>query len=246
MKMKIPWFIVLGGGLLTIGMIRAEEPPEKPSLPPGPPVVTQMPDFAQWSIDYVYADSPDGGVPSAAPGSTVAAGRDGLQEENIKGLSLGANISGMRPLHVVITKTGDIRHEEWSLEKNGTKEIWAMGDVVVTRSSIIPGLIPSNMAGMGGDTFPELAWLSKEDFVGYEDEAGRKCLAFKKNWYSDEHVFLGTSIAHIDPDSRYPVSFQFADQTRHYTILRPAQRGRDGGGIGAGIPESASGKRITC
>ncbi len=209
--MKTPLFAALGALLFAVGGIHADPSAEKPSLPPGPPVMTQMPDFAQWTVDYSYADGAD--PASSSP-------QAGLTEGNAMGLSVGPIVADMRLVRVVYTKTGTVRHEEWSFDK-GSREVWAMGDVIVRRGPESSALVPNNDAGLEGNVFPELDWLSKETFTGTQTKDGVQYLVFKKNWYNDDRSFVGTSIAYIDPDTRYPASFQFGNQTRRYTIQAP-------------------------
>lgn len=202
---------------------------EKNALPPGPIIVALMPDFAQWTIDYIYSNA-------------VKPGEDSVQLARYKKLALEDpalakamedpnfvyTLNPARPKHVMITKTGDIRHEEDDLERDLKKEIWCSGDVKVERGPNKPDLIVSTGNVVSSTEFPEFNWISRQGFTGIETANGHQCLVFKQEvdpiMISIGRAGVGTTVpavAYIDRDTHYPVSLQFGVETRQYTILSP-------------------------
>ena len=189
------------------GLVRAAAPPgDKPELPPGPWVVPQMPAMAQWAVDYVYADA----LPPAAPGTPAATDPFG-------------DPRNMRPARVVVEKTGSIRHERWTLGAELKQEVWAWGEMVVKQGPRGKAFTPTVGSDAGGNAFPEMNWISPEHFVGTESKDGKKMWVFKKEWFDEDHKSLGISTAIVDPDTRYPVSYDYPPETRHYAVLSPPQ-----------------------
>ena len=165
---------------------------EKGSPPPGPPIAQEMPEFAQWAVDYTYAGGEETKTETASA----------------------------RPIRSVVTKTGTISHEERTLERNLSDEVWFLGNDMVKRIPTSPELVVVHVLSQD-IPFPDLRWLTKETFQGFESQDGKKCLSYKWDEYSDTHVLIGTHYALVDPDTRYPILSRFRNETRRYTFLPP-------------------------
>jgi hypothetical protein len=172
----------------------AEQPLIKEALPPGKLIVTSMPAFAQWSIDFTYR-------PEAKPGQAVS--------------------GNMRPVHVLVTKTGDITHEEKTFENGMYGEMWSNHNIAVQR--LPNSLVLEAGFGNGGaaNAFPDFDWISKESYVGTQEHNHIKCMVFKQPKYGIENGFLGIATAYVGFTSRYPVGYEMNDESRAYAILPP-------------------------
>lgn len=230
-------FLTACVAILLAGWSRAQESSNqstetKNTLPPGPLIVTQMPKFAQWSIDYTYTDGlkPGQDSPALAQYKKLAE-KDPEVAKELADPRFVATLNPNRPLHVVVTTTGDIRHEERSLEQGQESELWGEAGYTAERKPGAPKLFVNMFGIQERNEFPEFFWLSKASFTGIETDNGHKCLAFKQDidpvqllYSSSGFTGNGTKIpviAHIDFTTRYPVSLQFGVETRQYTFLSP-------------------------
>jgi len=201
------------------GWSNAQTPSGKDILPPGPWVVTQMPDSAQWTIDYTYADT----------------------RKHRKAL---VKLAGdARPTHVTIVKTGAIRHEIREMERGLKSEFWAMGDMMVERRSNAPKLF-AYTSGPKDSEFPEFGWISQTNFTGRKIVDGSDCLVFQQQIDPLQITYPATyaaqqkdyqrdatevksdtptvlAIALVDAKTRLPVSLQAGPELRRYAFLPP-------------------------
>lgn len=224
-------YFVIAACLLMIlaNQGRGQTPQTKlPVIPPGPLIIEHMPDYAQWAIDYTYTDAPKPGQES----DLVARYRKLAQEDPSVAKAMADphfldTLEPARPIHVVVTKTGVIRHVDKNLERSLHDEIWMNGDVTIERRPGVPNLVVSLGNPLIQNDFPEFSWISKEAFSGVESVNGHPCLVFKQQVdpVGLEHPGLtgigGTIpvIAYVDLKTRYPVSLQFGVETRQISIL---------------------------
>jgi hypothetical protein len=213
--------------VLLTAWVCAQTPSDQGSAtktpPPGPLIISKMPDFSQWTIDIAYTDRPKPGETSAALAAyTKAAQTDPVLAKAMANPQFVLALRNLRPVHIRITKTGKIRHEERDMEEGGKGELWWIGDYIVERSGNSPTPTARNVAGWITFDFPELDWITKETFIGIQANKDRKCLAFKTDVYSEsDHMLLGTKYAFVDFATRCPVSYQYLAETRNYTFLPP-------------------------
>ncbi len=182
--------------LLVAGLAEAQTSELTPStpdkIPPGPLVITKLPHFAQWTIDYTYANAPKPGMPS---------------------------LKSQRPVRVIMTRTGVTIHEETTFEQGLQGEIWSNDRFVVEKS---PNLKPiATLQLGGGDDFPDFDWVARDNFVGTQSLEGRKCLVFSKKQFTSTGDFLGMAHAYVDFTSRLPVQYELPSETQKYTIQPP-------------------------
>lgn len=191
--------------LLADAQTTAEETPVKEPLPAGPLIVTKMPDFARWSIDFTY--------PSAKTGQPA----ESPNQKSQPTAPAGQN----RPIHIVVTKTGDITHEEKTFENGSTGQMWSNRDTAAERVPNSPVMVAGFSSGPGENAFLDFDWISKENYVGTVTHNQVKCLVFKQNQYDFEGGFLGMATAYVDFKTRYPVEYNRNSASRIYTIMAP-------------------------
>jgi hypothetical protein len=209
------------------GNSQENSPPAQ--LPPGPLVVTQMPDHSQWTIDYTYTDSLKPGAESSeiTRYRELAKNDPALAKQMSDPLFL-AMLNPPRPLHVVATKTGKVWHIEQNLDQGQTAETWGNDQLTGVRK---PGMAKYNVFLNDNSRrvdFPEFFWITKEGFAGMEVVDGQQCLTFRRNVdpaaiQSPGHTSNTKvpAVAYIDLKTRYPVSLQFGVETRKYTYQEP-------------------------
>jgi hypothetical protein len=196
-------------------------PATKDVLPSGPLIVHQMPDLSQWTIGYLYTDTPKPGEPSILDQYKQAALKNPSLEKAMEDPQYVFAIQNIRPLHVVVTKTGNILHTEVAYQQGYTGEVWIVGDLTVQKLPNISELTAGITGGAEEDVFPEFDWIGKENFIGMQGKGDhKKCMAFKKDIY-EGHDLIGTKLAWVDLDTRYPVTYQYLVETRDYKILPP-------------------------
>jgi hypothetical protein len=118
------------------GLAQDAEAPENAPPPTGKLIVSQMPDMAQWIIDSTYTNVPKPGEPSGLDRIKQAALKDPALAKAIEDPQYLFMLLNVRPVHVVVTKTGQIRHEVRDMEQGYKDETWANGDLVVERKPI--------------------------------------------------------------------------------------------------------------
>ena len=180
----------------------AEETPVKEPLPPGPLVVAKMPNFSRWSIDFTY--------PSAKPAQPSAS-----SDQKNKPAPTDS------PLRIVVTKTGDITHEEKTFENGATGELWSNHDTAAERIPNSPTLVAGFSNGPVGNAFSDFDWISKDNYVGNVMHNQVKCMVFKQSQYDFEGGFLGLATDYVDFKTHYPVEYNRNSASRVYTILAP-------------------------
>jgi hypothetical protein len=219
--------------VLLGGWLRAQTPLGADQLPPGPLIVESMPDMAQWSIDYTYKDGSNAQTEAA-----VLANYKKLAQQDPAVAKAMADphflyaLAPPRPLRKVITKTGDIRHEEVQLERDFKSETWSFGGFRVERRPDAAQLVPAVMNTQAKD-LPEFSWISKESFQGVKKVGAVDCLAFQKEIDGaailDPETFtqrgsrkgasLSRAVAYVDVKTRYPVALVLNDDPLRYTIM---------------------------
>jgi len=198
---------------------------DKKLLASGPLFVNPMPDPSQWAVDFTYTDAPQPGDTSRDTAQMErlqkAAQQDPALAGQLKNPQFLFSIKNIRPKRIVITKSGDIRHEERLMERDYKEESWRTGDVEVEQKANSKKLSVKMMSSFAARDFPELGWISLKNFVGIQSLNGRKCFAFEQERYDDEHQPIGKAGAYVDVDTRYPVAFRYLTQVYQYTILPP-------------------------
>ena len=203
--------------------------PTKGVLPPGPLIIDQMPAFAQWTIDYTYSNTPKPGEPSALDLYKQEALKDPALAKALEDPQYVFSLQNIRPLHMVVTKTGNVLHQETTFEQNYKGEMWANRTVKVEKRPNLSELVAVIRNDLQDAAFPGFDWISKRNLAGIETKDGHKCAVFKGQVdpVAISHpgeVGSGTTvpaIAYIDSETHYPVSFQFGVETRQYTFLAP-------------------------
>ena len=119
--------------------------------PPSPPFVARAPAISRWTVTIVSKLKP------ASPGGQESAGK----------------------YQAVIGKSGD-RRREVTVFSNGTRaEIFSVAGLsFVQRSGFAPGDVVVKSAPRLPTDFPELAWLSAQNYVGTEKDHGKKYRVF--------------------------------------------------------------------
>lgn len=205
------FFVVIIGLLLSRFGFAEDDSQLKDPFASGPPIVTQMPAYSQWTITYTYGDLPKPPVPASGAPSNAPLSQ--------------------RPLRVVVTKTDSVRHEEEDLEQNLESNLWVDGDVMVEQKPRNPELnaYMATAAAKNND-FPQLDWVSRSTFVGIESQQGRKCLVYKASVdlleiidpYAYKFGLQAKSevpvTAYVDLQTRYPVLLQFEATSLEYTM----------------------------
>ncbi len=218
-KISVALVLILSGCIVCSKAIDAPTA----ALPSGPLVALQMPEFSQWTVDITYSDRPKPGEASSVMAAyQKAAQSDPVLAKEMSNPQFALALQNSRPVHILVTKTGKVRHEERELEGGTKGELWKVGDDVVEQLTGASQLSARNVAGLAAEDFPEFAWIAKDNFVGVQTNQNHKCLEFKKDYYSvDDHSLQGTKVAYIDYGTRYPVSYQFQAESRIYTIMAP-------------------------
>jgi hypothetical protein len=198
--------------------------------PPGPLVVTRMPDRAQWTIDFTYTDAPKPGTVSPQLAYYQQQAKiDPIVAKQLENPAFVAALDPARPVHIVVTKTGTTWHMEENMERGEEIEEWHTAQVTAVKK---PGMNKFNVVledNTGRVDFPEFYWLAKGNYTGPATDGGQKTLVFKAQVDATKIHNPGGSggeetvpgEAHIDWKTRYPVSFEFLDETRRYTYQSP-------------------------
>ena len=213
--------------LCVIAMVTAKAPAQDSASgpPSGPLVVTRMPDRAQWTIDIAYANAPKPGtVSSQLAYYQQQAKIDPLVAKQMENPAFVAALDPVRPVHIVVTKTGMTWHIVENMERGEYAEEWRTAQVTAVKK---PGMSKFNVV-LDDNTsrvdFPEFYWIAAGNYAGLGSDGGKKSLVFKAQVDTTMVHYPGVKgggtvpgEAHIDWKTRYPVSFQFGDETRLYT-----------------------------
>jgi hypothetical protein len=213
--------LVSGCLLLVSCSTHAATDEEKQLLAAGPVMINPMPTFSQWTVDCTYTDVTKPGDNSQMQKLQKAAQTDPLLAKQLKDPQFLASLKDSRPKRIVITKTGDTRHEETVFISGDSEADWRIGNIEVSRATAAPQWEAKVKAGFAAKDFPELQWVSADNFTGVKAENGRKFLAFQEARHDTEGNDLGMATAYIDVDTRYPASYRFRTEVRQYTIQPP-------------------------
>ena len=170
--------LLLALSVITL-RVCAQTPLEPTILPDGPLVRLQAPEFAEWVIEYQYSEKPPKTDPQKNPLSEMAA-RDPAVAALLKANpQIAGQMDPPRLTSVHVTRAGAVSHEELAYEGVGTEEHWFTGDYRLSR--VAGGTKISAVAGAksGGTDFPELSWISRENFAGQSKSAGRVTYTFQ-------------------------------------------------------------------
>ena len=198
--------------------------------PPGPLVVTRMPDQAQWTVDITYSDPLKPGTVSPQLAYYQQQAKiDPLVAKQMQNPAFVAALDPVRPLHIVVIKTGKTWHIEEDLERGEHIEEWRTAQVTAVKK---PGMDKFNVVledNASRVDFPEFYWIAAGDYAGPGSDGGQKTLIFKAqvdpSMVHNPGVRGGATVpgeAHVDLKTRYPVSLQFGNETRQYTYQAPS------------------------
>ena len=214
--------------IITMATARAPAQDTASGPPSGPLINSQMPSNAQWSIDYSYTNARKPGVdsPMMAQYKKLALQDPSVAKAMENPRFLNA-LDPVRPLHVLVTTSGAIRHVETELEGDRSEEAWSDSGITVIKTS--GSTKPNIQIGITvvQNDFPEFFWLTPQSFSGIETKNGQKCFVFKlavdpariANPSSTGSGGTVPAVAYIDVVTRRPVSLQFGVETREYRML---------------------------
>jgi hypothetical protein len=208
---------------LTVALLSATNAAtddEKKLLAAGPLIINPMPGYSQWMIDITYSDADKPGNPPSLARLQKAAEQDSALAQELKNPQFLLILKDNRAKRIVVTKTGNIRHEQILTEAGEAKEAWRIDDVEVDRNSVTNKWDAKIMSGFPTHDFAELEWISKDNFVGIDSLNGHKYFTFREDRRDDTGAEIGTAEAFIDTDTRYPAYFRFITEVRQYTILQ--------------------------
>jgi len=207
--------------------------PVTTALPSDHPIIQRMPDFSQWTIDFTYAKKAEKSSDKLREWQKLAT-KDPNVAASMADPKFVYALDPARPLHVTVTKTGDIRSEEWTYERNLKGELWSDGQTVVQRKPDSGRLDAATIPSSEASEFPEFNWVSKRNYKETESRNGIKCFMFKDHvpLLTIEHPELAAGVpasdipkvdvaAYVDIETHYPVLLQIGDDRRAYTILPP-------------------------
>ena len=220
MKMCLFFFCLIG---MTAPKVSAQDAASGP--PPGPLVVTRMPDQAQWTINITYANPLKPGTISPQVAYYQQQAKiDPMVAKQMQNPAFVAALDPARPVHFLVTKTGTTWHIEEDMDRGQHIEEWRTAQVTAVKE---PGVDKFNVVlfdNTGRVDFPEFYWITAGDYSGPGNDGGQKTLIFKAqvdpSMIHNPGVRGGETVpgeAHVDLKTRYPVSLQFADETWRYT-----------------------------
>jgi hypothetical protein len=175
---------------------------EQPALPAGT-LLKSAPKFSQWEIHFSYgssANSSDEPAPTPDPAAQLPP-----QE---------VTVTLTRPLwHAVLLDTMGRKSETWF---DGTNAYLILpgtplpNPVATDATDNLPDYL--NYMAKKAD-FPDMDWISLQNYVGQESIDGVNCLVFKKTGDVEEKAW-------INADTRLPVRWTKANETRDFTFLQ--------------------------
>jgi hypothetical protein len=213
--------LILSVIILFSSTASAQQADQENVLPPGPLIVTQLPDNVQYTIDFVYSDTPKAGEPSVLDRIKAAAAKDPTLAKELEDPAYLFNVENFRPVHVLVTQTGEITHIETTLEQGYQSESWSNHEIVVDRRPNSQGLAAGFRSNMLGNAFPDFDWISRGNFVNIQVHDQIRCAVFKQERYGAGHASLGPAVVYIDLTTHLPVSYEFGVETREYKFLPP-------------------------
>lgn len=192
---------------------RSEEVQKVPLI--GDPLAKRAPDFAAWTItfDYPAGSQKKAKTSTAMPGQITS---------------------------IVVTKSKDTYCEQIHYEDQSQREIWIVKDLLVQpdgsgRLCLYP--IGSMNAGGGGESgpdeivnadgilvfnktdFPDLQWLSKENFIGLKKTKAGANLVFEgitSTCFAATGVTGSSVTVLVDSQSRLPYEISCKEWTMHF------------------------------
>jgi hypothetical protein len=223
MKGLILFFLVVAMTTKVLAQDNTSAPPQ------GPMIDTKMPEQAQWTIDFTYANAPKPGAVSPQLAYYQQQAKiDPLVAKQMQNPAFVAALSPVRPVHILVVKTAGVWHIEEDLEGGKQAEEWRTFQVTATKA---PSMEKFNVVlddNASRVDFPEFFWIAAGNYAGPGSDGGQKTLVFKSKVDPVIIHFPGRTggepvpcEARIDWKTRYPVYFQFGDETRHYTYLAP-------------------------
>ncbi len=217
----------------------ASETSDKDQLPPGPLIVPAMPTTAQWTIELTYKEP---STPESAAAKLASfkrsAEKDPVLAKELANPQFAFAITMPRPQRIIVTKSGDLRHQAIEYERGYKGDIWLFNGFLVTRLPSSPVLNAVVSVEKAKD-FPEFNWISRENFTGLKKVGPTECLSFKQDLppmtvlapvqfareNGGEMPKTGPQmvpvIAYIDVQTRTPVALVLDGEPRRYTIDPP-------------------------
>ena len=207
----------------------AQTTPEKPPLPSGP--ILANPEYAQWQV--VITQKPDKKNPDAS------------QKSNDTSPSVNNKIT------INVKKTKNLRLETIEDSSAGKITKWCDGDwqLISTPGEPEPTLYtrpdpdPAHnfFVSYAKSPFPEVAWVSAQNYVGVQKLAGRDCMVFEgkiksfsENEIKDRDIEARLSgktldisnpessiVAYIALDNHLPVFFKNGNKENLYQFSPP-------------------------
>ena len=216
-----------------------------PQGPPAPPLVApQLPIWCQWTVDYTYSSTAQGSSPTALLAAyKKMAAQDPLLAKMMANPQFIYSLVEPRPLHTLVVRTGEVRHEVRNLERGFMDDRWTLGDAMVDKKPESPQPIVTLIGASSNSEFPEFNWISTSNFTGRKKVNGVDCLVFQQKLNpleisnpdrfaddrkgasgprtaEDEETFVQAS-AYVADQTRLPVMLETPTETRHYAFLLP-------------------------
>ncbi|MFA7345906.1 MAG: hypothetical protein WC003_16525 [Terrimicrobiaceae bacterium] len=170
--------------------------------PPKAPVLRRAPAFASWTITFKYRD--EEARQSAAVSSPVP------QPDRVRSIT--------------VTKTDKTYQEQTTLTSGKKYEKWLLGDTqlqtAIDSASIFPVLPPSEGAPSPDysdyrqSDFPELSWVSLENYRGVQNHDGKKAYLFESDPGARQTALLA-------PETQLPLASTNAEATCAYVFNPP-------------------------
>jgi hypothetical protein len=201
------------------------------ALPPGFVFRNQTPDFSSWTIQIVH---PETEKDRQTKQEAFGAAMQKMVAENpsvARIVSVNPTLGAMKPPveKIQVTKTGKIRREEITFAGGKTEQRWWIPAGYVQKDPFTGRVnFEAGVDGEGMPAFPELAWISAENFRGL-DKTGALIFEGRQDRLAleDPKLFgltqgVGGEDAQvavralIDPKSQRPVSVEWERQVRTY------------------------------
>ena len=218
-------------GFAHVGFGQASPSPD--ALPPGPLVVQRTPGTLQWTVDFTYGENPKPEKAAARERRfRKLAEEDPALAKAMDDPQFQQALDAPRLKRLVITKTGDLRHEERFFEGGQKAETWRGADFRVEKKINLADWSVSLAEAPPGD-FPEFNWVSRANFTRIETTDDRKVAVFEQKLDpvrvlfpqvsqhnappADEELLVPVT-AKIDMKMHLPVSLEIAGDKRVYTF----------------------------
>jgi hypothetical protein len=197
---------------LSCGALRAQSgaADSKPELPSGP-LVNKVGKMDSWEIIYSYADEKKADDPATKDGEKPV-------PDPVDDMLFAAKIK-----KATITVTFPFWHIEVMKDKGGTVDQWFDGNkqflvspkrgsyarqqVFNSKEDTVDGVLVT----FGNYEFPDMGWISPQNFVGVQDIGKQKCYAFTS---ADNQAWISV-------ETRNPVAWRRGVETRLFHQLAP-------------------------